>query len=52
MAPYNKRDNSPTTSEIGCIRAAQTNQDVNIQGTLHKNSTVIKVKMLEDFIRN
>ena len=52
MAPYNKRDSSPITSETGRIRAAQTNRDVNIQGILYKNSITIRVKMLKDFTRN
>lgn len=52
MAPHNKRDSSPTASETGRMRAAQTNRDVDMQGTPHENSTAIKVKMPEDFTGN
>ena len=52
MAPYNKYNNSPIINKTGHIRAAQTSQDINIQRTLYKNNTIIRVKMPEDFIRN
>jgi hypothetical protein len=45
-------NSSPTSSETGHIKAAQTSIDINIITTLLKRVSEVQVKILKDFIKN